>query len=201
MSTLPKEITELADSFGSLPNVGPKLSARIALYLSVNAKDLAKKLSTSLEEVINNIAKCNICGNVTNSDICTICSDERRDNSIVLVVEDSLDLINIENTREFKGVYHVLGGVISPINGIGPDDINITSLISRIENSSIQEVILALNPNLEGDSTSLYIKDQIDGVKQGISVTRLAKGIPVGGDLEYLSGQTIIDSMKSRINF
>lgn len=201
MANLPKEIIELTDSFSSLPNVGPKLSARIALYLSVNAKDLAKKLSNSLEDVINNISKCNICGNVTNKDICSICDDESRDQSILLVVEDSLDLINIEGTREFKGFYHVLGGVISPINGIGPDDINITSLIKRVEDLNVKEVILALNPNLEGDSTSLYLKDQLESVRSDLSITRLAKGIPMGGDLEYLSGQTIIDSMKSRINF
>lgn len=201
MANLPKEIIELTDSFSSLPNVGPKLSARIALYLSVNAKDLAKKLSNSLEDVINNISKCNICGNVTNKDICSICDDESRDKTILLVVEDSLDLINIEGTKEFKGLYHVLGGVISPINGIGPDDINITSLIKRVEDLTVKEVILALNPNLEGDSTSLYLKDQLEGVRNDLSITRLAKGIPMGGDLEYLSGQTIIDSMKSRINF
>lgn len=201
MANLPKEIIELTDSFSSLPNVGPKLSARIALYLSVNAKDLAKKLSNSLEDVINNISKCNICGNVTNKDICSICDDELRDQSILLVVEDSLDLINIEGTREYKGFFHVLGGVISPINGIGPDDINITSLIKRVEDLSVKEVILALNPNLEGDSTSLYLKDQLESVRTDLVITRLAKGIPMGGDLEYLSGQTIIDSMKSRINF
>ncbi|CAG1021832.1 Recombination protein RecR [Patescibacteria group bacterium] len=201
MANLPKEIIELSDAFSSLPNVGPKLSARIALYLAVSAKDLAKKLSFSLEEVVNNISKCNICGNVTNEDICSICADDKRDKSIVLVIEDSLDLINIESAKEYKGVYHVLGGVISPINGIGPDDINMTSLIKRVEDPMVKEVILGLNPNLEGDSTCLYLKDQIDGVRDDISVTRLAKGIPVGGDLEYLSSQTIIDSMKSRINF
>lgn len=201
MATLPKEIIELSEAFGSLPNVGPKLSARIALYLSVSAKDLAKKLSNSLEEVINNISKCNICGNVTNKDLCLVCEDDSRDKSIILVVEDSLDLINIEGTKEYRGIYHVLGGVISPINGIGPDDINISSLIKRVEDASIKEVILGLNPNLEGDSTALYLKTQMESVNPALSITRLAKGIPVGGDLEYLSGQTIIDSMKSRINF
>lgn len=201
MASLPKEINDLTDAFSSLPNVGPKLSARIAIYLSVSAKDLAKKLSESLESVINNISKCNICGNVTNKDICSVCEDDKRDKSIILVVEDSLDLINIESTREYKGVYHVLGGVISPINGIGPDDINITSLVKRVEDEAIKEVILGLNPNLEGDSTALYIKDQLETIRPNLQITRLAKGIPVGGDLEYLSGQTIIDSMKSRINF
>lgn len=201
MAGLPKEIIELTEAFSSLPNVGPKLSARISLYLSISAKDLAKKLSDSLEDVINNISKCNICGNVTNKDICSVCEDEKRDKSVILIVEDSLDLINIENTREFKGVYHVLGGVISPINGIGPDDINISSLVKRVEDLGVKEVILGLNPNLEGDSTALYLKDQLEGVRDDLSITRLAKGIPVGGDLEYLSGQTIIDSMKSRINF
>lgn len=201
MANLPREIVDLSESFGSLPNVGPKLSARIALYLALSAKDLAKKLSNSLEEVINNISKCNICGNVTNKDLCSICEDESRDKSIILIVEDSLDLLNIESTKEYRGVYHVLGGVISPINGIGPDDINLTSLINRIDSEDIKEVILGLNPNLEGDSTSLYIKDQIETINEVLPITRLAKGIPVGGDLEYLSGQTIIDSMKSRINF
>lgn len=198
---MPKEIIELSEAFSSLPNVGPKLSSRIALYLAINAKELAKKLSVSLESAINNITKCNICGNVTNKDLCSICEDSSRDTSTILVVEDSLDLINIESTKEFKGVYHVLGGVISPINGIGPDDVNIASLVKRVEDMGIKEIILGLNPNLEGESTSLFLKDQLESIRNDLLITRLAKGIPVGGDLEYLSGQTIVDSMKSRINF
>lgn len=201
MSLLPKEILDLADVFGSLPNIGPKLSARISLYLSVNAKDLASKLSKTLDLVVANISSCKICGNVSNKETCDICNDDFRDSKQLLIIEDSLDLISLDSTGEYKGYYHVLGGVISPINGIGPEELNISSLLSRISKGQFSEVILALNPNLEGDSTSLYIKSVIEDINPSISITRLAKGIPVGGDIEYLSGQTLVDSMKSRVNF
>ncbi len=196
---IPNQIKTLSDLLASLPSIGPKLSTRLALYLSVTRKDLAKKLIESLSDVSNNIKTCKLCGNVTTNDICQICSDTGRDQKIILVVEDALDLFNFETTNEYKGLYHILGGVISPINGIGPKDLSIDKLISRIEDLGAKEVIFALNPNVEGDSTSLYLKSEIQSRYPEIKITRLAKGIPGGSDLEFASAQTLIDSMRSRV--
>jgi recombination protein RecR len=198
---LPKEIQGLAELLSSLPNIGPKLSTRLALFLSTNGKGLGRKLGTSIEDVIAKITVCSICSNITTSNICEICADDSRDKSLIIVVEDSLDLYNIEAASDFHGYYQVLGGVISPINGIGPNDIKILQLINRVKLGHITEVVLALNPNLEGDSTSLYIKNEIEQINAEIKVTRIAKGIPVGGDIEFASSQTIIDSLKSRSSF
>ncbi len=197
----PKEIQNLSDLFSNLPNVGPKLSNRLALYLSVNAKDLSKKLIQTLQDVVDKIKTCNICGNVATEDICSICADPSRDNKIIFVVEDSLDMNNVESTNEYNGLYHVLGGVLSPINGIGPDELRIQGLIERLKSGDVEEVILGLNPNVEGDSTSMYLKNEISKLNSNLKITRLAKGIPVGSDIEFVSGQTIIDSMRSRVNY
>jgi len=198
---LPKEIQDLNELLSRLPNIGPKLSSRLALYLALGGKDLAKKISVSINEVLENIKVCQLCGNVSNTDICDICSDESRDRSQILVVEDSLDLYNIESSAEYTGLYHILGGVISPINGIGPSDLRILGLLNRAREPEPKEIILALNPNLEGDATSLYIKQEIQKINSGIAITRLAKGIPAGGDIEFVSNQTIVDSMRSRREF
>jgi len=197
----PNEIQELSNLFSRLPNVGPKLSNRISLYLSINAKDLAKKMSVALNDVVNNIKTCKVCGNVTNEEICYICSDDSREKFLILILEDALDLANLESTREYKGLYHILGGVISPINGIGPEDLNINKLFERLEDDTVKEVILGLNPNVEGDATSLYLKSQIERLYKNVRISKLAKGIPAGSDLEFISGQTIIDSIKSRVTF
>jgi len=198
---LPKEVQNLSDLFSSLPSIGPKLSNRLALFLSVNGKSLASKLSHSLDEVVKSIRLCSNCSNITDTDFCEICTDSSRDRSIVIVVEDSLDLYNLEQTGEYKGMYQVLGGLISPINGIGPRDIKIDQLLNRLQDGEIKEIILALNPNLEGDSTGLYIKNEIDKLGLDIKLTRLAKGIPAGSDIEFASSQTLIDSFNSRVSF
>ncbi len=198
---LPKEIQNLSDLFSRLPNIGPKLSSRLALFLAVPGKDLAMKLSQSLDDIVVKIKTCSNCGNVTTEEVCEICSDKLRDPKTMLIVEDPLDLVNIEATGEFQGLYHVLNGVISPINGIGPDDLNIAKLVERIKDLNCEEVIFALNPNIEGDATSMFIKEEIEKVNPSIKFTRLAKGIPAGGDIEFVSNQTIIDSMKSRTSF
>lgn len=197
----PKEIQNLSLLFSSLPNVGPKLSNKIALYLSINAKDLAKRLSNGIDEMISNTSLCEVCGNVTNKQLCDICSDQMRDQTKIIIVEDPLDLVSIEDSGQFLGLYHVLNGLISPLNGIGPDEIRITELINRIKPKTVNEVIFALNPILEGEATSLYIRDEILKVNAEIKITRLAKGIPMGADIEYLSGQTLGDSLKSRTDF
>lgn len=197
---VPKEVIKLGELLSYLPSVGPKLSSRLAIYLSLPGKELASKLGTALSDVVLKIKRCTLCGNVTTENLCSICSDPQRNKALILVVEDPLDLINIESSGEFKGLYHVLGGVISPMNGVGPDDLRIKDLLDRIDDS-VTEVILALNPNVEGDATSLYIKHALESKDSELKITRLAKGIPSGGDIEYVSSQTIVDSMKSRVEF
>ena len=197
----PKEVQKLSDIFSSLPNVGPKLSNRIALYLSINAKDLAKRMAQSIDDMIENTMPCKLCGNISNKELCDICEDSTRDSSQIMVVEDPLDLINIETSSEFKGKYHVLNGLISPINGIGPDEIRILELLNRLKLGSVTELIIALNPTIEGEATGLYIKQEVLKIMSTLKITRLAKGIPVGGDIEYVSGQTIVDSLRSRVEF
>ncbi len=199
---LPKQILNLSDSFASLPGVGPKLSNRLALYLTVNAKPLAKKLSNAIEDSLANIKQCEICGNITDERVCEICADEERNKAIIMVVEDSLDLYNFESSGSFEGLYHVLGGLISPINGIGVSDINIQSLFNRVRNDeNIKEIIFSLNPTIEGDSTSMYIKSEISKINPNIEFSQLAKGISSGSDIEFISSQTLGESLKSRVKF
>ncbi|MEO6729346.1 MAG: recombination mediator RecR [Candidatus Dojkabacteria bacterium] len=197
---LPKQILNLSDSFASLPGVGPKLSNRLALYLTVNAKPLAKKLSNAIEDSLSSIKQCRICGNITDEDVCEICSNDARNKSIIMVVEDSLDLYNFESSGSFEGVYHVLGGLISPVNGIGVSDLNISSLIRRAD-ESVKEIIFSLNPTIEGDSTSMYIKSEISKINPSVEFSQLAKGISSGSDIEFISSQTLGESLKSRVRF
>ncbi|MCA9381245.1 recombination protein RecR [Candidatus Dojkabacteria bacterium] len=197
---LPRSIRDLSDRFSSLPGVGPKLSNRIALYLSISNRKLASRLEDSLKDVTEKIRLCNNCFNVTdNEDLCEICDNSERDSSTILVVETPLELYSIEETGEYKGLYHVLHGIISPVNGIGPDEIKINELINRLQNNSeIEEIIFGLNPNLEGDSTSLYITNEVKDLDLDVKTTRLAKGIPTGSSIEYMSSQTLSDSLRRR---
>ncbi len=199
--SLPKSIVKLSERMASLPGIGPKLSYRIALFLAVGHKNLATGLSNELNDIVANITLCATCFNVCDSEVCEICNDDKRDKSKLMVVENSLDLYAIESTDEFKGVYHVLNGVISPVNGIGPEDLTIQALTVRLGREPFTEVIFALNPTLEGDSTTLYIKDIIDKEYKNIKFTRLAKGIPSGSSIEFMSGQTLKDSFRSRDSF
>lgn len=198
---LPKKITELGNVFSSLPGIGPKLSGRLALYVATKGRNTGNNLSKLLQEVLGQIQLCEQCNNVSTEPLCEICTDESRDQSIIFVVEDALDLYNMENTAEFKGLYHVTGGLISPVNGIGPDELFINSLLKRIQDIKPKELILGLNPTVEGDSTSLYIKQEVEQIDPEIWISRLAKGIPVGSDIEFMSSQTLIDSMKARNSF
>lgn len=198
---LPKKITELSNVFSSLPGIGPKLSGRLALYLATKGKPTASSLRQLLEEVATEIQLCERCNNVSNEALCEICSDDSRTQSTIFIVEDALDLYNIENTAEYKGLYHVTGGLISPVNGIGPEELFVESLFKRVRHTEPSEIILGLNPTVEGDSTSLYIKHEIEAINPSIRISRLAKGIPVGSDIEFMSSQTLIDSMKARNSF
>lgn len=182
-------VQELIDELGRLPGVGPKSAQRIAFYLLQTEDDLAERLARVLIEVKERVRFCEICGNVSEQEKCNICRDERRSRTSICVVEESKDVQAIERTREFRGLYHVLGGAISPIEGIGPDQLRIKELMTRLSDPNIQEVIIATDPNLEGEATATYLSRMLSSL--GITVTRLASGLPVGGDLEYADEVTL----------
>lgn len=182
-------VQELIDELGRLPGVGPKSAQRIAFHLLQTEDDLAERLAKVLIEVKERVRFCDICGNVSEQERCNICRDTRRDPTLICVVEESKDVQAIERTREFRGLYHVLGGAISPIEGIGPDQLRIKELMARLSNPDIKEVILATDPNLEGEATATYLSRMLSTM--GIPVTRLASGLPVGGDLEYADEVTL----------
>jgi recombination protein RecR len=182
-------VQELIDELGRLPGVGPKSAQRIAFHILQTEDDLAERLAKVLIEVKERVRFCEICGNVSEQEKCNICRDERRSRTSICVVEESKDVQAIERTREFRGLYHVLGGAISPIEGIGPDQLRIKELMTRLSDASIQEVIIATDPNLEGEATATYLSRMLSSL--GITVTRLASGLPVGGDLEYADEVTL----------
>ena len=189
-------VQELIDELGRLPGVGPKSAQRIAFYLLQTDDDQAQKLAQVLQEVKERVRFCEVCGNVTEETQCNICRDVRRNRTAICVVEESKDVQAIERTREFKGLYHVLGGAISPIEGIGPDQLRIKELMARLSNPEIQEVIIATDPNLEGEATATYLTRMLSPL--GIKVSRLASGLPVGGDLEYADEVTLGRAFEGR---
>ena len=182
-------ISELIEQLGKLPGIGPKSAQRIAFYVVQNPgydpSDLAELLATIRQRV----SFCDVCGMIATESTCSICQDPRRDESVICVVEEAKDVWAIERTREFRGRYHVLGGALSPIDGVGPDDLRIRELMSRLASGTVTEVILATDPNLEGEATASYLGRLL--VQPGLSVTRLASGLPVGGDLEYADELTL----------
>jgi len=182
-------VQELIDELSRLPGVGPKSAQRIAFYLLQTDDDQAIKLANVLREVKERVRFCDICGNVTEEERCNICRDARRNQTMICVVEESKDVQAIERTREYRGLYHVLGGAISPIEGIGPDQLRVKELLTRLSNAQIVEVIIATDPNMEGEATATYIARMLAPL--GINVTRLASGLPVGGDLEYADEVTL----------
>ena len=195
MNTLDNLITLLS----RLPGVGKKSAARMAYSLLKGDEDFNRKLGQSISELQERIHKCRICGNFTEEDICEICSAPDRDSAFLCVVEESQDVKMIESTGEYKGYYHVLHGVLSPLDGIGPGELGFDKLIERIDNSGVKELILATNPTLEGDSTALYIRHLIKDKK--IITTRIASGLPVGGDMEYADQLSISRALKGRMTF
>ena len=182
-------VQDLIDELGRLPGVGPKSAQRIAFYILGADPEDVERLADTLREVKEKVRFCSICGNVAETEQCRICLDTRRDLTVLCVVEESKDVVAIEKTREFRGRYHVLGGAISPIEGIGPDDLRIRELIARLSDGTIVEVILATDPNLEGEATATYLARMITPL--GVQVSRLASGLPVGGDLEYADEVTL----------
>jgi recombination protein RecR len=189
-------VQDLIDELGRLPGVGPKSAQRIAFHLlSADPVDV-RRLVSALTEVKDKVRFCAICGNVSEQDECRVCRDPRRDLSIICVVEEPKDVVAIERTREFRGRYHVLGGAISPIEGIGPDDLRIRELMVRLADDVVTELIIATDPNLEGEATATYLARLIKPM--GLKVTRLASGLPVGGDLEYADEVTLGRAFEGR---
>jgi recombination protein RecR len=189
-------VQDLIDELAKLPGVGPKGATRIAFHLLATDSADVTRLATVLAEVKDKIKFCRTCYNVAQDDLCRICADTRRDQSAICVVEEPKDVLAVERTREFRGRYHVLGGAISPIDGVGPDDLRVTELMTRLADGAIVEIILATDPNLEGEATATYLTRLISPL--GIKVTRLASGLPVGGDLEYADEVTLGRAFEGR---
>ncbi|HTR70943.1 MAG TPA: recombination mediator RecR [Mycobacteriales bacterium] len=189
-------VQDLIDELGHLPGVGPKGAQRIAFYLLAADPVDVKRLVHALTEVKDKVRFCTICGNVSEQDECRVCRDPRRDLSVICVVEEPKDVVAIERTREFRGRYHVLGGAISPIEGVGPDDLRIRELMTRLADGTVTELILATDPNLEGEATATYLARLVKPMD--LKVTRLASGLPVGGDLEYADEVTLGRAFEGR---
>jgi recombination protein RecR len=189
-------VQDLIDELGRLPGVGPKSAQRIAFHLLQADPVDVRRLAQVLVEVKDRVKFCEVCGNVSEEETCRICRDSRRDLSVICVVEESKDVVAVERTREFRGRYHVLGGAISPIDGIGPDDLRIRELMTRLADGVVTEVILATDPNLEGEATATYLTRLLRPM--GLRVTRLASGLPVGGDLEYADEVTLGRAFEGR---
>ena len=190
-------IQDLIDELGRLPGVGPKSAQRIAFHIIQSDRVDVSRLAEVLKTVKERVKFCTTCGNISEEELCKICRDPRRDNTSICVVEESKDVIAIEKTREFKGKYHVLGGAISPIDGIGPENLRIRELMQRLAETEIAEVIIATDPNLEGEATATYLTRLIKPL--GVKVSRLASGLPVGGDLEYADEVTLGRAFEGRI--
>ncbi|MBT1003449.1 recombination mediator RecR [Paenarthrobacter sp. DKR-5] len=189
-------VQELIDELGRLPGIGPKSAQRLAFHiLEADAEDM-KKLVTAITTVKERVKFCSICGNVSEQETCSICRDPRRDPTMICVVEESKDVQAVERTRSFRGRYHVLGGAINPIAGIGPEQLRIRELLNRLSDGQIEEIIIATDPNLEGEATATYLARMLKTI--GVTVTRLASGLPVGGDLEYADEVTLGRAFEGR---
>ncbi|HLV04218.1 recombination mediator RecR [uncultured Georgenia sp.] len=189
-------VQDLIDELGRLPGIGPKSAQRIAFHvLAADTADV-ERLAHALTEVKSKVRFCEVCGNVSEGERCRICTDPRRSDDVLCVVEEAKDVVAIERTREFRGKYHVLGGAINPINGVGPDDLRIRELMTRLADGKVSEVILATDPNIEGEATATYLARMLRGM--GVPVSRLASGLPVGGDLEYADEITLGRAFEGR---
>ncbi len=192
----PEPVTKLIEAFSRLPGIGPKTASRLTYYLLRAPDELSVGLADALRDIKEKTRFCSVCGNITVDDPCGICSDPRRDPALICVVEEPLDLLAVERTASYNGLYHVLNGAISPVNGIGPDDLRIKELVQRVESGSVNEVIIATNPGQEGDATAMYLRRELQD--KSVKVTRLARGLPVGGDLEYVDAVTLLRALQGR---
>jgi recombination protein RecR len=197
MQLLVAPVAKLIDEFSRLPGIGPKTASRLVFYLLRAPEEQAQSLADALRELRERTTFCSLCFNITESDPCVVCTDEKRDRSVICVVEEPLDVIAIERTRDYHGLYHVLHGTIAPVEGVGPDELRIAELLARLKTApEVREVIIATNPNMEGEATSMYIARQLEG--SSVQATRLARGLPVGGDLEYADEITLSRALSGR---
>ena len=196
MDTTPPPVSRLIEAFSRLPGIGPKSASRLTYYLIRSQGDEAIELSDALKELRERIQFCSVCFNITEHSPCPICLSEERDRSSICVVEEPLDVMAVERTREYRGLYHVLHGVISPMDGVGPENLRIRELVDRVVSGNIKEIILATNPSLEGENTAMYIQRKL--ITQNIKITRLARGLPMGGDLEYADEVTLARALEGR---
>lgn len=196
MSLLPENLQKLIEEFVRLPGVGPKSAQRLAFHLLKSQKERLKNLADAISNLKENITLCERCCNLTVQNPCKICTDLQRDKNTICITEETLDVIAIEKTGSYKGLYHILHGVISPLNNVGPEDLTITALMNRLKENPVQEIILAMNPTLEGEATAMYIAKLVKPLE--IKTTRLARGLPTGGDLEYADDITVSNALKGR---
>jgi recombination protein RecR len=201
MNILPERVQKLIELLQKLPGLGPKSAARIAMYLMKTSKNYTSELGRILQDLRRDIVYCKTCNNIASTDPCDICASTERERSIICVVEDPLDVLAFENSTDFKGVYHVLGGVISPVNGVGPDELSINKLLKRLESEDVNELIIATNPNIEGEATAMFIKQEIKAQNLKVKTTRLARGLPSGADLEYADKITLKRAFEGRTDF
>jgi recombination protein RecR len=192
MSAIEDLVTELS----RLPTIGRKSALRLTYHLLKQPPEQSRRLAAALASLVEKVRTCDRCHNLTEGQLCSICTDPRRDQSVICVVEEAGDIAAIERTGEFRGVFHVLGGRLAPLDGVGPDDLAVAGLVERVRSGGVREVILATNPKLEGEATALYVQEQLAPL--GVMVTRIARGIPVGGDLEYADGVTIAQAIAAR---
>lgn len=195
-SAIPEPVTKLIEAFSRLPGVGPKTASRLTYYLLRAPDDVSLSLAAALTNLKEQTTFCSTCFNITVDDPCPICSSSQRETESIAVVEEPLDLMALERTGIYKGLYHVLHGAISPVNGIGPDDLKIRELVKRVEEGDVLEVIVATNPGMEGDATAMYVQREL--ANKGVKVTRLARGLPTGGDLEYVDSVTLMRALQGR---
>jgi len=195
-----RPVQKVIDAFESLPGIGPKSAARLAYYLLNVPQEKLTKFAQSLESLKKDTKLCALCFNVGEKEFCPVCEDQGRDRSLVCVVETSLDLLAFERADGYKGVYHVLGGSVNPLAGIGPNDLRIPQLMARLKTEEIKELIIATNPNMEGEATAMYIVERIKelGLQESIKVTRIGRGLPTGADIEYADGQTLTRALEGR---
>ena len=194
MNSFPDSILQLIEAFSSFPGIGKKTAQRMAFHVLRSSSNIASQLSESVINMKSKIRFCSVCNGITENDPCNICSNPKRDESSICIVEQASDVYTFEKTNSYHGVYHVLGGLLSPLDGVGPDDLAIESLISRVKPG--YEIVIATNPSIEGEATSLYIAKLLN--EQSVKVTRLARGLPMGGDLEYLDEATLMRAMEGR---
>jgi recombination protein RecR len=189
-------IDDLVNELSRLPTIGRKSALRLTYHLLRQPGEQSKKLAAALVALVEKIRPCTECGNLTEVSPCSLCADPRRDRTVICVVEEASDIPSIERTGEFRGLYHVLGGRLAPLDGVGPDDLTVGALVRRVAEGNVTEVIVATNPKLEGEATALYLQEQLR--EAGVTVSRLARGLPIGGDLEYADGVTISQALSAR---